>query len=87
MLIIRSRRPRSWCGGLDADEAAVPAPVLEFHVAGDHCEKRVVFALADVFAGLMLRAALPHQNRASIDELPAEALYSEPLSVRIAAVN
>jgi hypothetical protein len=73
-------------GGLDADIAAVSAPVRELHVAGYEREKRVVLALADVFAGLVPRAALTHKNRACVDELPAEALYAQPLSVRIAAV-
>jgi hypothetical protein len=73
-------------GRLDADEAAVTAFVFKLDVAGDESEERVVLALADVFAGLVLRAALAHENRACIDELPAEALYAQPLSVRIAAV-
>lgn len=73
-------------GWFHADKAAVPAFVLEFHVAGNESEQRVVLALAHVFAGLVPGAALPHQNCARIDELPAEALYAQPLSVRIAAV-
>jgi hypothetical protein len=72
--------------GLDADEAAMAAPVRELHVPGDEREERVVLALANVFAGLVPRAALAHENRASVDELASEALYAEPLSVRIAAV-
>jgi hypothetical protein len=74
------------CGGLDADEAAVASAVGELDDAGDESEERVVLALADVFAGLMARAALADENRACVDELAAEALYAEPLSVRIAAV-
>jgi hypothetical protein len=73
-------------GWLDADEPAVPAFVFELHVAGDEREKRVVLALADVFAGLVLRAALPDENRARVDELSAETLYTQSLTVRIAAV-
>jgi len=73
-------------GGLDADEAAVPSPVGELHDASDESEERVVLALANVFAGLVARAALAHENRACVDELAAEALYAQPLSVRIAAV-
>jgi hypothetical protein len=64
----------------------VAATIRKLHVAGDKSEKRVVLALADVFAGLMARAALAHEDRACVDELAAEALYAEPLSVRIAAV-
>jgi hypothetical protein len=69
---------RSW---LDADEAAVASTVRELHDPGDESEKRVVFALAYVFAGLVARAALAHENRACVDELSAEALYAQPLSV------
>src|SRR6266849_488959 len=70
----------------DTDEAAVTAPVLELHEASNHREERVVLALPDVFSGLVLGAALAHQDRAGVDQLPAEALDSQPLAVRIAAV-
>src|SRR5580700_7320270 len=73
-------------GWLDADEAAMPAPVRELHVTGDECKERVILALPHVLACLVPRATLAHKNRASIDKLPAEALYAQPLSVRIAAV-
>ena len=46
----------------------------------------VVFALTDVLAGLVLGAALTHENCAGVDELSAKALYAESLPVRIAAV-
>jgi len=39
---------------LDADEAAVAAPVQKLHVAGDHREERVVLAPPDVLSPLML---------------------------------
>jgi hypothetical protein len=71
---------------LDADEAAMAALVRELHIAGDKREERVVLALANVFSSLVPRTALAYENRASVDELAAEALYAEPLSVRIAAV-
>src|SRR6266478_5510318 len=70
----------------DADEAAVTAPVLELHEASNHREERVVLALPDIFSGLVLGAALAHQDRAGVDQLPAEALDAQPLPVRIAAV-
>src|SRR5216684_1005476 len=72
--------------GLDADEAAVTAFVFELHNTGNEREERIVLALTDVFPSLMLGAALAHQNRAGIDELPAETLDSQPLAVGIAAV-
>src|SRR6266850_1398374 len=65
--------------GLNADEAAVTAPVEKFHIAGDEREKRVVLALAHIFAGLVLRPALAHENRACVDQLAAEALDAQPL--------
>lgn len=65
----------------DADEAAVTAPVLELHEASNHREERVVLALPDVFPGLVLGAALTHQDRASVDQLSAEALDAQPLPV------
>jgi hypothetical protein len=73
-------------GWLDADEAAMPAPVCELHVTGDERKERVILALADVLARLVACAALAHENGARIDELTAEALYAQPLTVRIAAV-
>jgi len=54
-------------GGLDTDEAAVSAPVGELHDAGDESEKRVILALANVFASLVPRAALTHENRARVN--------------------
>ena len=70
----------------DADEAAAAATVFKLHVTSDQREKRIVLALADVFTGLMLGAALTHKNCAGVDQLASEALYAEPLSMRIAAV-
>ena len=74
------------CRGNDADEASATAFVFELDVAGDERKKRVVLALPDVFAGLVLRAALANDNRACVNELAAKTLYAEPLTVRIAAV-
>src|SRR2546421_9093741 len=82
-----SRRLQLVCCGLgllcgrDADKAAVTALVFELHESFNHCEERVVLALTEVLSGLMLRAALAHQNRAGVDELSAEALDAQPLSV------
>jgi hypothetical protein len=45
-------------GGGDADEASPAAAVFKLDVAGDQREKRIVLAKADVFAGLVLGAAL-----------------------------
>jgi hypothetical protein len=76
----------SLLSGSYANEAAVAAPVFELYEARNKREERVVLALTDVFSRLVLGAALAHQNGAGIDELPAEALDAQPLTVRIAAV-
>ena len=68
-------------GGNDADKASATALVFKFHVAGDEREQRVVLALPNVFAGLVLCAALANDNRARVDELAAESLYAKPLTV------
>ena len=68
-------------GRLYADEAAVTAPVNEFYMTGDERKERIVLPLAHVFAGLMLRPSLAHENRARVDELAAKALDAQPLSV------
>ena len=88
---IRRMGPRRLVGGCrlgrgDADEATAAATVFKLDVTGDQREKCVVLALTYVFSGLVLGAALANQNRAGIDKLSAEALYAEPLAVRIAAV-
>src|SRR5437773_12491244 len=58
---------------LDADAAALASPVLKLHDARDHSIQRVVAAAANVFSWLMLSTAIKQQNRARIDEIPAEA--------------
>jgi hypothetical protein len=65
----------------DADESPATALVFELNVAGDEREQRIVFALPDIFAGLVLRAALTNDDRARVDELTAETLYAKPLTV------
>jgi hypothetical protein len=67
--------------GVDADVPTVPPLILELHDPGDQREQRVVLALTDVNAGLMLRAALPNQDRSGVHELTAKSLYAKPLSV------
>ena len=67
--------------GQDADEAPTAALVFKLDVAPDEGEERVVFALTDVFASLVPRAALADEDGARIDELPAEALDAQPLTM------
>src|SRR5260370_38730572 len=80
------RGGRGLVGGLGGDGGGGGALVFELHEAGNHGVKRIVLALPDIFSGLVLGSALAHQNRAGVDQLPAEALDAQPLAVRIAAV-
>src|SRR5690606_22698691 len=57
---------------VDADRVAVArAPDGELHAAVDQREQRVVLADADVHAGVELRAALAHDDRAGADGFAA----------------
>src|SRR5208337_2767975 len=67
--------------GRHADKAAAVALVLELDVPRHHREQRVVLALHDVLAGLVLGTALAYQNRARVHKLPAKTLHAQPLSV------
>src|ERR1700730_2188007 len=68
-------------GRLHADKAPVAAFILELDDAGDQCVKRVVLALSDIDAGLMLGAALANEESAGVDKFSTEALPAEPLTV------
>ena len=58
---------------------SVFAHTLEFHGAVDEGEQRIVLASADVVAGMILGAALTHENVACQHELPVRALGTESL--------
>jgi hypothetical protein len=64
-----------------ANEFAVRAFIFEAHNAGDGGEEAVVLGAADVPAGLVTRAALANQNAATGNQLAAETLDAQPLSV------
>jgi hypothetical protein len=53
----------------------------------DQCKERVIATTTYAVTGMEVGAALPDDDLASIDQLPAEPLYSEPLSIGIAAVT
>ena len=74
-------------GREDADETAHAAFVFEVYDAGDEREKSVVFAAADVEAGLALGAALAEEDSAGVDELAAETLGAEALTLGVAPVG
>src|SRR4029077_11031231 len=61
--------------------------VLQLDAAGNLGEERVVFAAPNVQAGFHRRAALPHDDGASGNDLPPERFESKPLRVRVATVS
>ena len=50
-------------------------------------KKRVILAAPHVQPRLHPRAALPHDNRSSRNQLPSESLEAKPLRVRVAPVS
>src|SRR5260370_35332042 len=71
----------------NADKSPVPPLILKLHVPRPQRVQRIVLALPNVHASLMLRPALPHQNCSRIHQLPAKALHSQPLPMRIPPVR
>src|SRR6185437_2349930 len=69
-----------------ADKAPHAAFIFEPHHARDPGKERIILRAAHVPAGLVARSALADQDAAAGHKLPAEALDSQPLPVRIAAV-
>lgn len=57
------------------------AAILESNHAGDLGEEGVVFAAANIQAGLQWCAALANDDAAAEDCLAAKYLYAEPLRV------
>ena len=74
-------RDRSEIGGVDIDEAAVLALVLEADDAVDFGEESVVLAAADIGAGLERGSALADDDASTKDGLAAEDFDAEPLGV------
>ena len=68
-------------GRLDEGETALVAAIAELHGAADLGEKSVVFADADVEAGLDRCAALPNDDGAAGYKLTAERLDAQPLGI------
>ncbi|NYG17791.1 hypothetical protein BJ956_002310 [Arthrobacter psychrochitiniphilus] len=58
----------------------------ELDCACVQCEQRVVLATADANAGVEVSAALANDDFASLDNLTAEALYAQVLSVGVTTV-
>jgi hypothetical protein len=74
------------CDGIDRDETADLAAVLEADYAVDLGEEGVVLAAAYVCSGLERCSALTNQDGATGDSFAAEALNAESLCIRVAAV-
>src|SRR5438105_5973185 len=72
--------------GLDSDVLAQAAAVFEADNAADFGEQGVVFAAADVQAGLNAGAALAHDDGAARHQLASEGFYAQPLRVAVAPV-
>src|ERR1700681_5100373 len=68
-------------GRLHADKTPVAALVLELDDAGDQGVKRIVLALSDVDASLMLGGALANEDGSGVDKFYAEALHAKALTV------
>jgi len=71
----------------DHHELAHLSLVQELDAARDLGEERIVFAPTHVESRLHACAALPHNDRASGHNLPAECLKPQPLRVGVAPVS
>src|SRR5882672_12024314 len=52
----------------------------------DEREQRVVLPAAHIEAGFVTRATLGNQDRTRVNQLAAESLHSQPLTLRVATV-
>src|SRR5229473_1550518 len=71
----------------NANKPPVSPLILKLHIPRHHRVQSIVLALPDIHASLMLRPALPNQNRSRIHKLSAKALHAQPLSMRIPPVG
>jgi hypothetical protein len=68
-------------------ELAHLSAIHEFNAARNFGEERVIFAFADIQAGLYARAALPDDDGTAGDKLSAECLKAKALRVGVASVS
>lgn len=80
-LSIEAKELRVDCDGIDGDEAANLATVLEADYAVNLGEEGVVLAAAYVCAGLERGPTLTDEDGAAGDGFAAEALDAEPLCI------
>ena len=69
------------CDGIDGDETADLAAILEADYAIDLSKEGIVLAAAYVCAGLERGSALTDEDGAAGDGFAAEALDAEPLCI------
>jgi hypothetical protein len=81
----RTARRRSSLG-CDCHDLLVAAAAYELDDAGRQGEERVIFAHADIFAGVELSAALAQDDVAGTDFFAAEFLDAEALGIGVATV-
>src|SRR5208282_857229 len=79
-------RPLLRCQRFDHHELAHRTLVQKFDAAADFREEGVVLAAADVQAGFDPSAALANDDGAAGDNLSAESLEAQALSVGVASV-
>jgi hypothetical protein len=65
----------------DGHKAARSSAINELHATVNLREERIVAAASDVQSGLERCPALPHNDGTASDQLAAECLNSEPLSI------
>src|ERR1700712_1334653 len=94
MPVERTKRPaplgKSWllhcsCSSNDVHDAAA-AGGAELDSAGRQGEQRVVSTASDACAGVEVGAALADDDFAGLDDLTAEALHAQVLSVGVTTV-
>ena len=66
---------------LDVDKTSVLTAILKLNNTADLCEEGVIFATADVCAGLERCSTLPDDDAAAEDSLSTEYLDAKPLCI------
>jgi hypothetical protein len=70
----------------DGDKTASPAAVDEVHPTGNLGVEGVIFAPANIQAGLQLGATLAHDDGTTRDHLASKDFYAQSLSIGIATI-
>jgi len=73
--------------GIDAYFFSISAESLEGNRTINFRKQREVFSHADVVTGMNFRAHLAHNDRTSLNNLPAKAFYAKSLSAAVPAIS